>query len=179
MKRNNLPSHEYLDCGGYYQLIIHSKKHGVNIAYIDKDDYKLVSQYRWSLSIIRGIPKYLQSNSNGNHIRLHTLLVGKLMVDHKNNNGLDNRRENLRIANQCQNRINTPKRSNNSTGYKGVYIANKNRKTVNAKSFWCYICINKKRVGGGLFKTAKEAAIKYNELALQYHGEFANLNIIQ
>lgn len=36
--------------------------------------------------------------------------------------------------------------------------------------------INRKTFSGGYFTDPKEAAKKYNELALKYHGEFAVLN---
>jgi len=48
-----------------------------------------------------------------------------------------------------------------------------NRKYIRAK-----ISVNGKNINLGYFKTEIDAAIAYNEAAIKYHGEFANLNKI-
>lgn len=40
------------------------------------------------------------------------------------------------------------------------------------------IRVNNKLIHIAYCKTKEDAALKYNEAALKYHGEFANLNII-
>jgi len=90
-------------------------------------------------------------------------------VDHINNNRLDNRKENLRICTSSQNKMNT--KYKNKAGYRGVSI------NCSGK-YRALIRFDGKNIHLGVFITAKEAAIAYNEAAVKYHGEFANLNKI-
>lgn len=90
-------------------------------------------------------------------------------VDHENNNGLDNRRDNLRTATRAQNSHNSKKPRHNTSGYKGVSLYKPNNK-------WrAYINLNRKRIYLGYFDTPLEAYKAYCKAAEQYHGEFARL----
>jgi hypothetical protein len=105
-------------------------------------------------------------------IRLHRLLMNPgpgEQVDHRNHNGLDNRRENLRLATAAQNAANArPKR--NRPGYKGVNWHKRNQK-------WrAYITVDRKYIHLGVFEDPWEAAQAYNTAALEAWGEFACLN---
>lgn len=93
-------------------------------------------------------------------------------IDHKNGNGLDNQKSNLRLCSNQENSRNQRLKVSNTSGYKGVSWS----KQLN--NWAVQIRINGKKVHGGYFLDKEEAAKKYNELAKQYHGEFANLNII-
>lgn len=102
--------------------------------------------------------------------QMHNLIVGFVGVDHKNGDGLDNRRANLRAANQSQNTANTRLRSDNKSGLRGVSW----RKANNC---WCaQIRIDGKTLWLGLFSTREAAARAYDVAALQIFGEFARLN---
>lgn len=90
------------------------------------------------------------------------------MLDHINRDPLDNRIENLRPANLCQNGWNAKISKRNTSGIKGVYW-NK------ATSSWrVRIMANRKTIEGGLFKDFELAELVINELRDKYHGEFAN-----
>lgn len=88
-------------------------------------------------------------------------------VDHKNTNRADNRWDNLRIATPSQNNGNLPLRSDNSTGYKGVYFYGDRPKPWNAR-------VKNKCIG--YFATAAEAAEAYDRVASKVFGEFARGN---
>jgi hypothetical protein len=93
-----------------------------------------------------------------------------LMLDHRNRNTLDNRKNNLRFCTKRQNQCNTQNRKNNTTGYQGVYPCK------DASTWYVRVNFYGKSKHIGSFKSIKEAAFAYNEAALKYHGEFACLN---
>lgn len=91
-------------------------------------------------------------------------------ADHIDRDTLNNRRGNLRLTSNGQNRMNAPKQRNNKTGYKGVMWL---------KRYKCYIAVctaDGKVYRKQGFKTAIEAAKAYDEMALQFHKEYAVLN---
>ncbi len=121
------------------------------------------------IGFINGISKYEE-------IYLHRMIMKTnkgQYVDHKDGNTLNNCKTNLRICNNQQNCSNQKIRSNNTSGYKGVYFSKKNKK------FMAQININGKAKNLGSFISAKEAAIAYNKKAMEIHGEFAYLNKIE
>ncbi len=92
-------------------------------------------------------------------------------VDHINNNGLDNRKENIRPATRAQNSYNRKKYANNSRSkYKGVSFKKKNGKWT------AQIGLNNKMLFLGYFKNEVDAARAYDRAARKYYGRFANLN---
>jgi len=92
--------------------------------------------------------------------------------DHINGNGLDNRRENLRLCTRSENRRNSQKQSGCSSGFKGVLKHKDGRKTP-----WvATICLKGNKKRSRVFKTEIEAAQWYDEMAKEHHGEFAKLN---
>jgi len=106
-------------------------------------------------------------------VYMHRQILGVLVeqvVDHINRNGLDNRKENLRICSQSENNRNRGKSDVNVTGYKGVFVRR------NTNSYMAAISVNKKQIYLGMFLGKEEAARAYDEAAKKYFGEFANLN---
>jgi hypothetical protein len=94
-----------------------------------------------------------------------------LECDHQNRNGLDNQYENLRNCTHGQNMAN--RKSTGASKYLGVSF----HKATN--KFRANIRYDKKRYYLGNFKTEIEAAKAYNMAAINFHKEFANLNIIE
>jgi len=107
-------------------------------------------------------------------VYLHRVIMNApkgLLVDHRNNNGLDNRRENLRLATHSQNMINRPKTKSKTTSrFVGVYFQ-KNRGKWAAR-----INYQKNQIWLGRFDNEIDAAKAYDAAAKKYHGEFARLN---
>lgn len=93
-----------------------------------------------------------------------------IRVDHDNTIKHDNTWTNLRLVTNAQNAMNTKVMSTNTSGYKGVSfheIMGKYRATLKVKGE--YVCV-------GYHDDPREAAILYDEAALQFYGEFAKTN---
>ncbi len=101
--------------------------------------------------------------------RLAWLLVtgqdpGEMDIDHIDGNPSNNTFSNLRIATESQNCTNRKKRSDNKSGYKGVYAM--------GKKWAAQITANKKMMYLGVYDTPELAHQKYLEHATVLHGEF-------
>lgn len=93
-------------------------------------------------------------------------------VDHKDGNGLNNRRYNLRIATNRQNAQNRPIPASNTSGYKGVSLYKRTGK------WWTRIRVNGRLIHIGYFTDITEAAVAYDTAARHYFGEFARTNFL-
>lgn len=104
---------------------------------------------------------------------LHRLIMNvideDIYVDHIDGNPLNNQKSNLRKCTPSQNSMNRGKTVKNIVGFKGVSRGKDGKYTV-------HISVNNIKMHGGTFGTIEQAAAKYNELAHQYHGEFAYQN---
>lgn len=136
-------------------------------ALIDDADYEAVSRHKWYAK--RGRNTFYAASGHGsNRLLMHTLILGKgVTIDHRDGDGLDNRRHNLRSANHSQNQWNRRKRK--TAVFKGVTFNPKNGKH---KPWSVYI----KRKFLGTFATPEEGARVYDMAARKTYGEFAWLN---
>ncbi len=104
---------------------------------------------------------------------LHRIIINAQngeLVDHINRVRLDNRKSNLRLVTNSQNQWNKRINKNNKSGFKGVSFHAKRRKWRAA------IAHTSKRIELGLFDTKQEAAIAYNNKAMELFKEFCCLN---
>lgn len=141
---------------------------GKGHAIIDEADLPLVDGHGWCLAIRRK-NSYAVAAIESRLVYMHYLISGVLGVDHKNGNGLDNRRCNLREATTSQNEANSGPRGGSSS-FKGVYW---NR---NAKKWHAQVKLNYHRRHLGYFDDEAEAAQAYDVAAREAWGEFAHLN---
>lgn len=152
-----------------------SKKHGAFEVLIDDEDFDNVMQYKWFIVKSRrtfyAVRKIYDSDGKRKNQFLHRFLLqqndSRIKVDHKDNNGLNNRRDNIRLATVLQNNQNCRRRLDNTSGFRGV-SRNKSGKFV------AIISINTKLVYLGSYNTAEEASAAYEAKAMEIHGEFYN-----
>ncbi len=110
------------------------------------------------------------SSANARCLLLHRFLMGEPEnhVDHKNGNTLDCRRvANLREAGYPENNWNARRRSDNTSGFKGVGW------NIVRRKFVARIRKNGVRQCLGYFDSAQDAAKAYQLAAAELHGEFA------
>lgn len=137
---------------------------------VDDIDFLFLLVYSWS------------PNGNGYHVGwykgklicLHRLIGLRMgfncKLDHIDRNRNNDQRNNLRQATSGQNNINIGLRSDNQSGYKGVYWrTDTSRWTAQLQYKGRTICL-------GCFDSAIKAAEAYDYAARKCHKEFAFLN---
>lgn len=85
------------------------------VCVVSKEDYKMLNKYSWAISRSGGKGRklgepYAATTFRGKKLYMHRLIMGEpkdLVVDHINNQTLDNRRYNLRAITQTENRRNS------------------------------------------------------------------------
>lgn len=149
---------------------------------VDDEDFEELNKFKWHVKHHRNTiyavrtEWILGGNGKQKHFKMHRVILGitnpKELIDHKNHNGLDNQKNNLRICNGSENQKNRLSRKNSTSKYLGVSLSD---------NVWiATIKYGDKTRYLGRFEKTNEgevmAAKKYNEFAKIYHGEFANLN---
>jgi len=135
-------------------------------------DHDKISKIKWSV----------QKKDKCVHVRnrtlglLHRVILDvvdrSLVVDHINGNGLDNRRENLRVCTQKENCRNRRKHKVGTSKYKGVSMRTNGMYRSRIRK-------DGKLYHLGDFSTEQEAAEAYNEMADYLFGEFSRENKIR
>lgn len=158
------------------QAIPLSGKRGAGLsATVDDDDAELVAGYSWHLYESRSGGKYARTKIGRATVFMSEVITGRKRLDHRNGDGLDNTRDNLRKADSSQNGINSQKRqlrsgAASSSRFKGVSWHRVNR------TWTAYVTFQRKRAYLGSFTDEEDAARAYDEAAVQLHGEFARTN---
>lgn len=148
-----------------------------HIALIDAADRALVEPYNWFASVgkwgVYVVRNRLKSDPPRMHRKLHRLLLNAApgqLVDHRNHDGLDNRRGNLRLCTNADNQGNSRRGRNSTSGYKGVTWHKQRGR------WYAHISIDGRFRSLGLYDDPWDAAQAYNTAAIEAFGEFAHLN---
>ena len=145
-------------------------------ALVDDEDFEELNKHKWcALKAPKTFYAIRRDNdAKKSTVYMHRVILGltnsKIQSDHRDTNGLNNQRNNLRPCTNLQNQRNKTCKINGTSKYKGVYWNKK------AKKWNIRISVNKKRIYGKSFTDEIEAAKAYDEMAKLYFGEFAYLN---
>jgi len=146
------------------------------VALVDDADFEKVRGHTWCAHKIErcfyAATNIRKPDGTGTMIHMHCLLLpGSKRVDHKNGDGLDNQRKNLRAASNAENcRAFKRKQANTSSIYRGV------RWHTLRQKWTAQLFTNKKQWHLGYFKKEQDAARAYDAAAKQFFGEFASPN---
>jgi hypothetical protein len=154
---------------------------GGQVVLVDDEDYERVSGYIWFRHLGKGTD-YAMAHIPGrvSGILLHRFILDApdgVLVDHKNRNGLDCQRQNIRLATSSQNGRNAAKYRT----FKGAPVTSRFKGV-----HWCKYhkhWLARANIGGrvthlGQFDSEEAAARAYNNAALLHFGEFARLNAL-
>ncbi len=140
------------------------------VAIIDDKDYERVSQHKWHVRKSRTSKTFYATAFIGEKTTgLHRFIMNppqEAEIDHKDGNGLDNRTENLRVCTREGNMRN--RRPNGKCPFKGVFI--------DGNKFISQISLKNTQYRLGFFDTPEQAALEYDNAAIEHYGEFAWLN---
>lgn len=133
-------------------------------ALVDDADFDAVIARKWRVVTARNGLRYAYTGK----IPMHRFVFGDVLVDHKNSDGLDNRRENLRQCSQKQNVWNRRKLRPTASRFKGV------RREPN--SWLAEIEQGGVKLMLGRFTSEFAAARQYDRSARIFFGQFAKTN---
>jgi hypothetical protein len=160
-------------------LSVYGKKNaGKYFAQVDDEDYDFLMH--WSWYAIKNCKRYYairHSPYSESKIYMHRIILGldnkKLYADHIDGDGLNNQRNNLRVATPQQNCANRIKAKNKTSKYRGVCLAADRPERTKWNS---HICINGKSISLGNYAVEEDAARAYDKKAISAWGVFARLN---
>lgn len=143
-------------------------------AIVDKEDYDELIKNSWFVNGGR-TNTYASRASGKDAVMMHRQIMGihksdNRQVDHINHDGLDNRKENLRVCTRSENLRNKRLYKGSKSRYIGVDYK-KDRGRWRAR-----LTVGGRVIEGGTFKTEEEAGRKRDAMAIEHHGNFANLN---
>jgi hypothetical protein len=155
-------------------------------AIVDTADYeRVVDDGPWSADVQRCRDGSIRCVYARHHVydvngkqtteSLHRFILNRqpgdgVLVDHRDGDGLNNRRSNLRLATPADNARNHKKSANNTSGFVGVSWHEPSRKWV------AQVCVDGNNLWLGLYSTAKDAAVARDAAAKHLYGGFARSN---
>jgi len=187
---------EWDDDGEFCSIVLSRYGKGIFVAKVDPDAFADLSQFNWHYR-----PSGRESGCdyarrcvtsctlpNGSRKKDYECMQNRVfgvpsgvLIDHKNSNGLDNRLQNLRIADTTQNAQNSRKKKIRATSpYKGVSTHGKKwQAQITVQGEYVWLGGFEKRLVEGIDQGEIDAAVAYDQAAVKYFGCFARLNFPQ
>lgn len=145
-------------------------------AVIDAEDVPRVAVCAWrmfdNVQTAYAVGNLKVGHRKYKHTRMHRLIMGAppdMHVDHIDNDGLNNRKSNLRLVTNAENHQNQKRRADCKSGVKGV-CWDKDQGKWRAQ-----IKAHGVRYPLGRFDRLEDAAAAYAEASARLHGEFGRL----
>lgn len=143
------------------------------VALVDDGDFEFLSKFKWHAHKDRHT-YYARAKRGGATLRMHRLICGDpepgFVIDHINGDGLDNRRENLRIVPRSINRLSAKMSSHNTSGHRGASFSKRDKVwssrltyRQNGKKVTLYL---------GVFPSREEAEQAYFAAVQERYGKF-------
>lgn len=154
--------------------------HGA-FALVDDEDFERLNPFKWhqhhgnKTNIVYASRSFKLADGTQKGQLMHDLILPPItgfLRDHKDRNGCNNQKSNLRYCTNSQNMMNSvlPR---NKTGFRGVSFDSRRKQPYSAR-----LVKDRRRYYIGWFNTPLEAAKAWNEKAIELFGEFAVLNKI-
>lgn len=135
---------------------------------VDDEDFEYLSKFTWLANVQKKAGKiYAQAYVDGKHVYMHKMLIpGPHIVDHRDRDGLNNQKHNLRRCSKSQNSVNSKLSSTNTSGLRGAFWHE------GAQKWMAQVHVDGRSVYLGLHATKELAHEAYRSYMLQKHGEF-------
>ncbi len=145
-------------------------------AIIDAADAPPVGGFNWCAQVAPHTVYALRNGqqrlgeSKSQSVFLHSVICPAppgMLTDHRDGDGLNNRRDNLRVASKTQNGRNSRMKSRNTSGFKGVHLHKQSGKwRARISTGTRHVCL-------GLHETPEAAHAAYVKASAELHGEFS------
>jgi hypothetical protein len=149
-------------------------------AQVDDEDYDWLMQKKWYATKVPNTfyaKGAICSKNKVTTLMMHRMILSApkgIDVDHKDRNGLNNQRNNIRLCTRVQNNVN--RKAAGRSKYLGVYFHRYNKPYGSYEYITAAITFKGKLKCLGTFSTEELAAEAHDIKAFEYYGEFANLN---
>jgi hypothetical protein len=150
------------------------------VATVDDADFDRVNAFKWyaykdrnTWYARRSVPSEKAGGRFSAAVLMHRFILGAAKgqpVDHINGDGLDNRRQNIRVCSSKDNARNSKRSLANTSGKKGVHW------DAAAGRWRARICVDRKLIYVGSFRDLDAAAAAYDAAAVKYFGQYAKTN---
>lgn len=144
-------------------------------ALVDDDDYASLSKFQWFAKRDK-YTFYAARRSGKHHVTMHRILMQaepRVEIDHKDGDGLNNQRYNLRRATHAQNlRGARGLRATKTSKYRGVCFQK------NVRKWRAGISFENKKFYLGFFESEFSAALAYDKKCRELFGLFASPNFL-
>lgn len=180
-KRTRYTPNKIIEYDGYAMMILYNhKQEEIARTKIDKEDIEKCIKLKWSYKKSKKDTEnkkygYATSKINGKYIALHRYILDyndKKVVDHINNDTLDNRKINLRIITIAENNRNRSIRSSDS-----LHIMGSSKCKENNSMFDTYITVMGRQIRLGRYN--REESIKLRLNAEKIYGFMSQKNLFE